>query len=120
MISILNNANYLPHPKRVKFRGEIIYFRKCKSKDLFRIFDGFGISVSVLENLDKNMRYLIEYTDENNDRFYYMTSIFQFINSEKEFNNAMVDPQKMLSIKDMSDITKEVEEYQESQSLLTK
>ena len=100
MTQDVNDLGMIPDMRRIIWRGKLTYYRECSSKDFFRIFQGFGMSKSLLETLDKTLDYLICYKGKNKEK-HYLTSIKAFIESDKEFNNAGVDLQKVVSIKDM-------------------
>lgn len=99
-MSKINDTGMIPMPSLIHFNGEECYFKKTNYK--FGIYNGFAISLSVLQKLSPEKNILIVYEDKRTGkRERYMTSIRAYLDSEKRYANTDEDIQKIVSIEDM-------------------
>jgi len=100
----VNDYGVIPKPRKVKYNGQVVYYRELDERHFFRKYQGIGMSVSILADLDADLRYLIKYKGKSAD-YYYISSISKFKHSNKEYDNNG-DIQKIVSFKDMCLIKK--------------
>lgn len=97
-----NKTGLIPLPKKIRIGSKLYYYRSCTCKDFFRIYQGFGISLSSLTKLD-DLPYLIKYTTKDDERKYYLTSTNAFKESMITYDN-YGDMQKIVRIKEMQEV----------------
>ena len=97
----VNDSGYIPRPALTKFKGEMVYYREVSEKDLMKIYQGFGISVSILSELH-SIPFLFYYRGVKNHL--YMSHIREFKRSKKLRLNNQNDLQAFVSKNDMTEL----------------
>lgn len=105
---VSNNQIY---NKDKKFLGKVIgetYYTTRKPNHFMRIYNGFGLSISVLRMLHSNGIDKISITyEEGSKTRYFMTTTMKFLSSDREWKYHTedgIDLQKFLSLKEMEEI----------------
>ena len=84
------------------------YKSERNPEHFMRLYQGFGISESVLSQLiGKVEDVLIIYTAQNKKKHRYISKLSQFLKSDKVYDNkegGILDPQRFVSVKDMKEI----------------
>lgn len=95
--------NYIKNGKIVGEIYEDSYITKRRPPHFMRMFQGFGISKAVIDDLkEKNIQYVtIIYTNNDGDVSRYRMKLQQFIDSDKEFVFEGTDLQKFVPVVDM-------------------
>ena len=82
----INDKGFIPIPKLVKWKEQLVYYREVKEKDIFRKYQGIGLSVSSISRMDKTKNYLIKLLQDSYET-YYLTSIESFRMSVLFYDN---------------------------------
>lgn len=82
----VNDKGFIPIPKLVKWKEQLVYYREVKEKDIFRKYQGIGLSVSSISRMDKTKNYLIKLLQDSYET-YYLTSIESFRMSVLFYDN---------------------------------
>jgi len=78
---------------------------RIQNQHFMRIFQGYGVSLSVLKELNSlGCRKVRIVTEETNGISVYECPIKQFLESEKVFKNTPSDKQHFVSVRDMGKI----------------
>lgn len=102
----INDSGFIPALKEMVYKGTTVYFKEAHLR--MGIFNGVGISQSLLEKHNKYATILINF--ESNklvDKKYngwYVARMEQFRTSKKKFANAYNDVQRFVSFDDMEKI----------------
>lgn len=98
----LNNSGFIPNLMEGAFKsGEKTYFKK--TNQMMGIFNGIGISQSILDSHTKHEKVLILFLSKYKQKYngHYLAKMDDFRNSEKTFSNTKEDKQRFLSFDEM-------------------
>lgn len=82
----INDKGFIPIPKLVRWKEQLVYYREVREKDIFRKYQGIGLSVSSLGMMDKTKNYLIKLLVDSYET-YYLTSVESFRMSAISYDN---------------------------------
>lgn len=102
----INDSGFIPDLLEAIFKGEKVYYKEVQL--MMGIFQGIGISQSLLEKNNKYNYIIINFQskDEKNKNYNgsYLVSMEQFRTSKKKFVNGYNDIQRFVSFNDMRKI----------------
>lgn len=102
----VNDSGFIPALKEMEYKGTKVYFKNAHL--MMGIFQGIGISQSLLEKHTKYDKILIHFEGkkpiDKKHNGWYLAKMEQFRTSKNKFPNAYNDIQRFVSFDDMEKV----------------